>query len=98
MKKLLVSKIKKAMDAHVASRDAYASKQGELDEALVRFISKDKNEPEWMLQKRLAAIKLFRKTPMPKWGPGLGKLDLGKITFYRKPDATQASDWKKAPA
>ncbi len=97
MKTLQISKIRKAMDAHVASRDAYASKQGELDEALVRFISKDKNEPEWMLHKRLAALELFRKTPMPKWGPDLSGLDMGKITFYRKPDAT-ASDWEKVPA
>ncbi len=86
------------MDSYTVSKDSYASKPGVLDEELVRFISKDKNEPEWMLQKRLKALELFRKTPMPKWGPDLGKLDIGKITFYRKPDATQATDWEKVPA
>ncbi len=93
-----ISKIKKAMDAHVASKDAYASKQGALDEELVRFISKDKKEPEWMLKKRLDAFELFRKTPMPNWGPDLSRLDLSRITFYRKPDATRATDWEKVPA
>ncbi len=98
MRPIQISKVRKAMDSYSVSRDSYASKPGVLDEELVRFISKDKNEPEWMLQKRLKALELFRRTPMPKWGPDLGKLDLGKITFYRKPDATQARDWEKVPA
>ena len=85
------------MDAYVASRDSYASTPGVLDEALVMFISNDKNEPEWMLQKRLQALELFRKTQMPKWGPDLGKLDMKKIVFYRKPDAEQTADWRKVP-
>ncbi len=97
MKTLQISKVRKAMDAYVESRDAYASKPGVLDEGLVKFISRDKSEPEWMLKKRLKALELFRKTPMPKWGPDLSGLDMGKITFYRKPDATQASDWEKVP-
>ncbi len=98
MTPIQISEVKKAMDTYVASKDAYASKPGVLDEELVRFISKDKKEPEWMLQKRLKALELFRKTPMPKWGPNLSKLDLGKITFYRKPEAEQTADWQKVPA
>ena len=30
-----------------------------LNEELVRFISKEKNEPEWMLKKRLQGFSLF---------------------------------------
>ena len=42
-----------------------------INEEVVRKISRSKNEPEWMLQKRLQALKLFLDTPMPKWGPNL---------------------------
>src|SRR3989338_3300536 len=56
-----------------------------LSEDLVRFISKSKNEPEWMLQKRLQGFEWFKKTHIPKWGPDLSKLDLDKITYYVKP-------------
>ncbi|MBS3132685.1 Fe-S cluster assembly protein SufB [Candidatus Woesearchaeota archaeon] len=85
------------MDTAVSSRDAYVAEAGILNEGLVRFISKDKKEPEWMLNKRLKALELFKKTPMPKWGPDLSRLEMDKIIFYRKPDAKQASDWEEVP-
>src|SRR3989338_5824919 len=50
-----------------------------------------------MLNKRLKALELFKKTPMPKWGPDLSRLEMDKIIFYRKPDAKQASDWEEVP-
>lgn len=98
MKSLQISRIKKAMDTTVLMKDAYASAPGVLNEELVRHISKDKNEPEWMLQKRLKALELYNRTPMPSWGPDLGKLDMGKIVFYRKPDAPATENWEKVPA
>ncbi len=98
MKQLQVEKIRKAMDTPVFMKDAFASEPGVLNEALVRFISKDKNEPEWLLQKRLKALELYNKTPMPGWGPDLSKLDMDQIIFYRKPNAAQSDDWEKVPA
>ena len=91
-------KIREAMDASVESKDAFAAQPGKLDEELVRFISKDKNEPEWLLEKRLKALKLFMETPMPDWGPDLTGLEMDKITYYRKPDAEPATDWEKVPS
>lgn len=98
MGQVQISQVRKAMDTAVESRDSYVSRPGVLDEALVRFISGDKDEPEWMLQKRLKALELFMMTPVPAWGPDLGRLDMGKIVFYRKPDAKQAKDWRDVPA
>jgi len=46
-----------------------------LNEEVVRLISKTKNEPEWMLQKRLQGLKLFFEKPLPDWGPDLTNLD-----------------------
>ena len=93
-----IRKIRQAMDEPVESRDAFVAEPGVLNEELIRHISADKNEPEWMLLKRLEALRLFNETPMPSWGPDLGSLDMGKITFYRKPEAEQTNNWEEVPA
>lgn len=58
-----------------------------LTKELVRKISKDKNEPEWMLQKRLLGLKIFNEKSMPNFGPDLSDLDFSKIIYYLKPNA-----------
>jgi len=69
-----------------------------INEEVVRKISRSKNEPEWMLQKRLQALKLFLDTPMPKWGPNLGNLKLDEITYYINPDEkSHARKWEDVP-
>jgi len=67
------------------------------DEALVRHISKTKNEPEWMLELRLQALKLWQETPMPNWGPDLSGLDLDGMTYYVDPSVKETDDWKELP-
>ena len=78
-------------------RHIYKAPPG-LNEKIVRAISKDKEEPEWMLQKRLKSLELFKKTSIPTWGPDLSNLDMTKLTFYIKPDAKKNStDWEEVP-
>lgn len=67
------------------------------NEALVRHISKTKNEPEWMLELRLKAFALWRETPMPNWGPDLSGLDLDGMTYYVDPSVKETDDWKELP-
>src|SRR3989344_8369367 len=75
----------------------YKSKPG-LTKEIVEEISKQKNEPEWMLQKRLKAFEIFQKMPMPNWGPSLKDLDLGNITYFQKADAKKnATKWEDVP-
>ena len=45
----------------------FRSERG-LTENIVTEISKMKEEPQWMLDFRLKALKLFYKMPMPQWG------------------------------
>ena len=52
-----------------------------VDEALVRMISADKNEPVWMLEHRLQSLKLFKEKEMPTWGANLPRLDLLTIIY-----------------
>ncbi|MEK6847603.1 MAG: Fe-S cluster assembly protein SufB [Nanoarchaeota archaeon] len=69
-----------------------------INEELVRQISKDKNEPGWMLQKRLEALKLFYELPMPNFGPSLADLNLNDISYYIKPEAKKNSTtWDQVP-
>ena len=48
-----------------------------LSEEVVRFISAQKNEPDWMLDWRLNAFKVFNKLPKPNWA----KLNIPEINF-----------------
>ncbi len=82
-----------AADNNIAK---FSAKPG-LSEEIVRLISKTKNEPEWMLEKRLKALKLFQVTPVPKWGPDLSELDFDEIVFFVDPDATETDNWNNVP-
>lgn len=68
-----------------------------LSEKLVRHISKSKKEPAWMLKKRLEALKLYQKTPMPGWGPSLAGLDLKNMTYYSDPGVSEKDKWEDLP-
>ena len=75
---------------------ADGAKRG-VDEELVRWISADKNEPEWMLNHRLEALKIFREKPMPTWGADLSHLDLDNIIYYASAGSANTSDWAEVP-
>ncbi|MFH1133101.1 MAG: Fe-S cluster assembly protein SufB [Nanoarchaeota archaeon] len=69
-----------------------------ISETLVREISLQKREPEWMLQKRLHGLKLFHELPLPAWGPSLKDLDLSTISMFLRPDAKKnATNWEDVP-
>jgi len=75
----------------------YKAKPG-INEELVREISRQKKEPEWMLKKRLEGYKKFMEMPMPEWGPNLEKLDLKDIYYFMRPKAkANADNWDDVP-
>ena len=57
-----------------------------LDESTVRFISAKKNEPEWMLDWRLKAFKLWQEMTPPTW-PNVHypTIDYQAIKYYSAP-------------
>ena len=65
---------------------------------IIREISQKKNEPEWMLERRLKSLAIFEKTPNPNWGPDLSELNLDDITLYVKPKTDKKSNWDALPA
>ena len=71
-----------------------------LDEDVVRQISAQKHEPEWMLDFRLKALKVYESKPMPKWGGDLSGLEetLNEIYFYVRPQDKMEHSWDDVPA
>ena len=68
-----------------------------LNEELIRKISKDKEEPEWVLDIRLKALKLFYELKDPDWGPDISFLDLSKLATYVKPVNGEVRKWEDVP-
>ena len=79
------------------SDDAGASAQRGLSEAVVRDISAKKNEPEWMLESRLRALRTFNKKPMPNWGSNLEGIDFDNIKYFVRSTEKQATSWDELP-
>src|SRR6201996_9686147 len=69
---------------------AGASAQRGLSDAVVRDISAKKSEPEWMLNLRLKALRLFGKKPMPSWGSDLSGIDFDNIKYFVRSTEKQA--------
>ncbi|WP_318569474.1 Fe-S cluster assembly protein SufB [Salinigranum marinum] len=83
-------------------RAAFVADKG-LTEETVRLISADKGEPEWMLQRRLRALRTFDAMPMPTgWPnqPDLSDVDVDAIVPYIRPDVEVRGgvrDWNDLP-
>jgi Fe-S cluster assembly protein SufB len=69
-----------------------------VDEDVVRNISGLKNEPAWMLEKRLKALEIFRRKPMPNWGADLSGIDFDNIKYFVRSTEKQATSWDDLPA
>ena len=68
-----------------------------LNEDVVRDISDKKSEPEWMLDRRLKALKLFERQPMPTWGADLSGIDFDNIKYFVRSTEKQAASWEDLP-
>jgi Fe-S cluster assembly protein SufB len=78
----------------------YKSSKG-LSEDIVREISKMKNEPEWMLKRRLKALDIFNKKPLPLQGmwanQDLANLNFDDIYYYVRPGEKSEKSWDDVP-
>ena len=78
-------------------KDVYKVDEG-LTEEIVRQISKEKNDPEWMAEFRLHSLEVYNKTPFPNWGPSIDGLNMDNIVTYIKPkDNKMHADWDEVP-
>ena len=68
-----------------------------LNRDVVAFISKCKNEPEWMLEFRLKAYDKFINLKNPTWGPDLSGIDFNEYTYYIKSTDRTSNKWEDVP-
>jgi Fe-S cluster assembly protein SufB len=74
-----------------------AARRGLSDE-VVRDISTKKSEPDWMLERRLKALQIFDRKPMPSWGSDLSGIDFDNIKYFVRSTEKQAQSWDDLPA
>ena len=63
-----------------------------LNETFIKELSKQKNEPKWMLDFRLKAYEKFLCLENPNFGPSLN-IDFDKILYYKKTEEAK-NDWQ----
>lgn len=68
-----------------------------LTEELIKKLSKEKEEPKWVLEIRLKALKAFYEMNNPDWGPDISYLDIRKIATYVKPVNGEVRKWEDVP-
>ncbi len=85
---------------HFITEDEPVFRSGRgLNERVVREISAQKQEPAWMLEFRLRALKIYNAKPMPTWGGDLSNLEavLDQIYFYVRPQEKMERSWDDVP-
>jgi len=83
---------------NMKNEENFSYKTVGLTEEVIREISAQKDEPDWILDIRLKALEVFNKLPMPTWGPDLSELDMSKIATYVRPKSKLNSrTWEEVP-
>ena len=68
-----------------------------LNREVVKFISKAKNEPDWMIDLRLKAYDSFLNINNPTWGPDLSGIDFDEYVYYIKSTQKTENSWDEVP-
>lgn len=69
-----------------------------LNSQIIQTISQQKNEPRWMLDRRLKALDIFFEKTMPSWGPDLSDIDFQDLTYFIRAQEKTERRWSDVPA
>ena len=82
---------------HDKVKNFYESPFG-LNEEIIKNISKQKNEPQWMLDFRLDSLKKYNDFPYPHFGPNLeNEINSNEIRFFIKAAENTKNNWDDVP-
>ena len=76
--------------------DEYKVESG-LTPEIVKQISEEKGDPEWMAEFRLKSLDIFNSIPMTKAGPSIEGLNMDNIVTYVRPKTKMHADWDEVP-
>lgn len=68
-----------------------------LNEKIIKHISYLKGEPDWMREFRLKAYEIFKKKPVPTWGPDLSEINFDDYHYYVRPTDKKSHSWDEVP-
>ncbi|MBR1739111.1 MAG: Fe-S cluster assembly protein SufB [Ruminococcus sp.] len=64
---------------------------------IIKEISDEKNDTDWMREFRLRALDIYARTPMVEWGPSIEGLDVDNIVTYIRQKSRMNTDWEDVP-
>ncbi|MDR0861236.1 MAG: Fe-S cluster assembly protein SufB [Oscillospiraceae bacterium] len=64
---------------------------------IIRTISDEKGDPDWMREFRLKSLELYNTIPVPDWGPSLDGLNMDNIVTYVRPKSGMEHSWDDVP-
>lgn len=96
--KTIVEDIDRSLyDFRFEQKDAYRVQEG-LTADIVRQISQEKNDPQWMTDFRLKSLETYNQMEVPQWGPSIEGLNMDNIVTYVRPkDNKMVKDWDEVP-
>ncbi len=95
--KTYVEDIDRSMyDFRYEEKDAYRIEEG-LTPDIVKKLSEEKNDPEWMRDFRLKSLEIYNKKEVPQWGPSIDGLNMDNIVTYVRPNTKMHADWDEVP-
>jgi len=56
-----------------------------------------KEEPDWMLEKRLEALAIYKQLEDPTWGPDLSELNMDELLLISDRRLKMESNWQEVP-
>ena len=76
--------------------DYYRIENG-LTADIVKKLSKEKVDPEWMRDFRLKSLEIYNQLRVPEWGPSIDGLNIENIATYVRPNVKMQGDWDSVP-
>ncbi|MBO4460664.1 MAG: Fe-S cluster assembly protein SufB [Clostridiales bacterium] len=83
-------------DFRFSDENAYKVNSG-LTPDIVKQISEEKGDPEWMREFRLKSLEIFNRIPMTLAGPSIEGLNMDNIVTYVRPNTKMHADWDEVP-
>ena len=68
-----------------------------LNPEIVKRISDEKEDPQWMREFRLNSLQIYNQLHVPNWGPSIEGLDIANISTYVRPKTKMSGSWDDVP-
>jgi len=79
-----------------SEQDFYRIEDG-LTPDIVKKISEEKGDPDWMKEFRLKSLEIYGKLRVPDWGPKIDGLHMEDIATYVRPKTNMSGKWEDVP-